>query len=116
MSISFNWETKGTCETEISKFYISVLVNQEILGLEISVHDSVCVAISSALQNLISEALHFVWRQWSSHLPHVFLQVVLAILENQVQFILRINDLLQSASCSQKAIKITQQCWGASDP
>lgn len=98
MSISFHWETKGSCETEISKLNVAVLINQEILRLKISVHNSVSVAISSSLQNLISETLNFLRRKWPTNLSHIFLEIVFTILKYQVEFVLWVQYFLQSSS------------------
>lgn len=53
------------------------------------------MAICSCLKNLIGEFLNCLWRQWSSDLPHVFLQVVFAVFENEIQVILLINHFLE---------------------
>lgn len=58
-------------------------------------HDSVCMAIGSGLKDLISEFLYCFWRQWSSYRPHVFLEIVFTVLEDQIEIILLINYLFE---------------------
>lgn len=60
MGVGFHWETEGTGETEISEFDVSIFVNKQVLWFKISMHYSMCVAVSSRLKNLIGEAFYFV--------------------------------------------------------
>ncbi len=47
MGISFNWESESSSKTEISELDCSLSVNKQVLGLQVSVHDSVGVAVGS---------------------------------------------------------------------
>jgi len=57
-------------------------------------HHSVCVAVCSCLEDLVSKALNFLRWQRPSYLPHIFLEIEVAVLENQVQLVLGIYDFL----------------------
>ena len=96
VSVSLNWKTESASKTEISKLNHSILVNQQVLWLQISVHHTVSVAVSGTLKNLISETLHFLRRKGTSHMAHILLQVVLAILKYQVELVFRVENFLES--------------------
>jgi hypothetical protein len=87
MSVSFDRKAKGTSETEIGELNYSIFVNKEVLGFQVTVHNSVGVAISRALEDLVGEALHFLRGKGSSHMAHVLFEIELAILEDQVEFV-----------------------------
>jgi hypothetical protein len=88
MSVGLHRQTKCASQAEICKFDVSIFVNQQILRLQISVHDSMRVAIGCGLENLVCETLDFMGWQRATYLPHVLLEIVLTILEDQVQLIL----------------------------
>ena len=58
-------------------------------------HHSVSVAVGSSLQDLVGETLHILWRKWTTNVPHVFLQIELAILKNEVELVFRVDNFLQ---------------------
>lgn len=46
MSVGLDWKSKGPCETEISQLNVlSGRVNQEVLGLQITVENSVLMQV-----------------------------------------------------------------------
>ena len=49
--------TERSGETEVCELEVSVLVDEQVLGLEISVEDPVSVAVVQSLDELKSEAL-----------------------------------------------------------
>lgn len=53
MSVSLNGKPKCSCQTEICQLHISIFINQQILRFQISMHNSVSVAICRRLQYLI---------------------------------------------------------------
>lgn len=88
MGVSLDWETESTSETEIGKLDHTILVDQQVLRLEVSVHHSVSMAVSCSLKDLVSEALDFLRRKRTSYMAHILLQVIFTILENQVELVL----------------------------
>ncbi len=57
MRISTHWNTKRPRETEICQFQIVSLVNQQILRLQVTMEDTVGVAVQQARIKLVSEFL-----------------------------------------------------------
>ena len=81
MGVSFDRKTKGSSKTEVSKLDISIVVDQEILRFEISVHDSVSMAVGCTLEDLVGKLFDFLRRKRPSNLSHIFLEIILAILK-----------------------------------
>lgn len=54
------------------------------------------VAVSGGLQNLVGKFLDSFYRQLSVDGPHVLLEVVLTVFENEVQVVLLIDDFLKT--------------------
>ena len=59
-------------------------------------HNSVGMAVGGGLQNLIREFFDCLNRQVAIDCPHVLLEVVLAVFENEVQVVFLVNDLLKT--------------------
>jgi hypothetical protein len=53
------------------------------------------VAVCCGLKDLVSEALDLLRWQRPTDLPHVLLQVVVAVLENEVKLVLGVDDFLE---------------------
>ena len=53
------------------------------------------MTISGSLQNLVGELFNGLWWQWTANLPHVLLEIVFAILENEVEVVLLIYHFLK---------------------
>ena len=49
VGVCFDGKSEGSCQPEVSEFDIAVLVNEKILGLKVSVHHTVGVAVGSCL-------------------------------------------------------------------
>ena len=96
MSVGLDRESKGSGQSEICEFDITILVDEQVLGFQVTMHNAVRMAVSGALQDLVGEFLHIGSRQGTTYLAHVLLQVVLTVLEDQVQLVLGIDHLLQS--------------------
>ena len=96
MSIGLDWKAKSPGKSEVGKLDYSVFINKKVLWFQVSMHNSMGMAISSSLKNLVSEAFNFLRRKWPTDMSHVFLQIIIAIFENQVEFIFRIYHLFQS--------------------
>ncbi len=73
MSVGFNWQTESACQTKICQLDVTVLVNQQILWLQVSVHYSVSVAVGSRLEDLVSETLDLLGWERTTDLSHVLL-------------------------------------------
>ena len=84
MSVCLHRETECASKTEICQFNVPLVVNEQVLRLEISVHHSMGVAVGSAHQNLIDKGLNLLWRKRASYLPHVLLKVIVAILKYKI--------------------------------
>lgn len=98
MCIGLDWQRERSSEAKIRKFDNPILADQQILRLEVSMHDPVGVTVSQALQDLIREALHLINGQSCSSivldpLLHVLLYVVIKVLKNNVQLFIFVNDL-----------------------
>ena len=107
MGVGSQWDTKGASKTEIGKFKVSLTVNEKVLWLQITVKNSVGVAVSDTLAQLAHELLnHLVsesetsklWsgalREWLSTSSfadwqglHVLLQIEIEELENEVKLV-----------------------------
>lgn len=57
MGVGPQRDTKRSCKTKVCEFEVSVLVDEQVLGLEISMEDPVRVAEVEALDELQREAL-----------------------------------------------------------
>lgn len=82
MSVGFHWETECSCKTEISEFDVTIFVDKQVLGLKVSVHNSVGMAISCCLKDLVREAFDFMCGEWATYLSHILFQVILAIFKD----------------------------------
>ena len=79
MRVSFNWETKGSRQSEIRKFYVvTICVDEEILGLKIPVKDPMLMQMDECLQDLVKKSLGLLPRERSIPLrSHILLQIKL---------------------------------------
>ena len=59
MSKGSDGNGEGSCETKVSQFDLSVFINEEILRLQISVNDSLTMAVMKAMKNLIKIRLFY---------------------------------------------------------
>ena len=97
MRVSFDGQTKGSCEAEVSQLYDSPSrVNEQVLRLEISVEYSVGVEIDQRLQDLVEEALHLTWRQRSSLCLQILLQIKFKVLKDEIKRFFRVQYFLES--------------------
>lgn len=85
MSQCFNRHSKRPCKTKICQLDLSLFGNKDVLGLEISMHDSVRVTIVDSFNDLVDEALNEVWRKLLFDFSKVLLEIILNILENEVK-------------------------------
>ena len=98
MSVSLDGQTKGTGQTEISELdHLARSINEQVLWLQIAMENTMLVKVDKCLQNLVEERLGLLLWQWLvSVLSHVLLQVELHIFKDQVELLLRVDDLNQA--------------------
>jgi len=77
-------------------FKFAALVDEQVLGLEVSVEDAALVAVVEAPQQLEEEEAHVVRAEHVAALVHVLLQVAVQVLEHQRQRLFRVHDVVQS--------------------
>ena len=89
MRVRLDWHAEGSGQTEIGKLYhLTVLADEQVLRLQITMEDAVRVQEHERLENLIRERLRLLWRKRRTLLLHVFLEIVFQVLENEVQLLL----------------------------
>jgi len=86
VSISLDRQAKSAGKTKISQLdCASGRVDQQVLWFQISVENAMLVQVDECLQDLVQEALCFVWVEWViATLSHEFLQIKFKVLEDQV--------------------------------
>ena len=95
MGVGLDWKAKRSSQAEIGQLDDSVLIDEQVLRLEITVHDSVRVAVGRRLKNLVRETLNLGQGQSSSNMPHVLLQIIVAVFEDEVELVLRVDNFFQ---------------------
>lgn len=58
MGVDPDWNTKGSCQTKIGQLDDALVVDEEVLGLEVSVQDAPTVTEVYSLQDLVQVALN----------------------------------------------------------
>ena len=98
VGVGANGNAESAGESEIGKFEVAVAVDEKILGLQITVENTVRVAESDSAEHLIQERLdlHDGKASGGLLLVHVLLQIMLEELKYKVQLLLAVNDILQS--------------------
>ncbi len=93
-----NGDSKGSGETEIRKLELSFEVDEEILGLQIAVQDSVGVTEVNALQELMHKGFDGGRGQCSSLAlcVHILLQVLVHVFKNQHELILGVDNIVET--------------------
>jgi hypothetical protein len=58
MSVALDGNAKGAAQTQVSNLTAhNAVINQQVLGLQVTVHDAVLVAVGKAFNQLVDEAL-----------------------------------------------------------
>lgn len=58
MCVAFDGDAECTAKTQVGNLAAhDAVINQQVLGLQVSVHDTVLVAVREALDQLVHEAL-----------------------------------------------------------
>jgi hypothetical protein len=93
-----NGDSEGSGETEIRQLELSFEVDEEILGLQIAVQDSIGVAEVNALQELMHKGFDGGRGQCSSLAlcVHVLLQVLVHVFEHQHELILGVDNIVKA--------------------
>jgi hypothetical protein len=106
VSIGTQGDTKGSGQTEISQLQVTITVDKQVLGFEVTVQDTVAMAVTNTLNQLSHELLHHGVAQTqvgAQHRAirqglatttlanrqslHVFLQIAVKILKDQVELV-----------------------------
>ena len=95
MCESFDRDTKGSGKSKVCKFNVAFFCDEDVLWFEISVHDSVRMAIINSLDDLINKAFDLLCWEGFLVLPEVLFEVILYILENEVEAGVCVNDFSQ---------------------
>ena len=75
MSVSLDWQTESPCEAKVCKLdRLSVVADEQVLGLEIAVENSIGVQEDERLAKLVEEGLRLLGRQSGAFFLHVLLQ------------------------------------------
>ena len=96
MSQRLDGDAERSGKPEISQLQLSVFCDQDVLRFEISVHDSVGMAVVDPLDGLVDEALNQLRRDLLLDLSEVLLKVVFNVFEDKVERGVSIDDLLES--------------------
>lgn len=119
VGVCLDRQAKRPSQSKICQLHVSIRVDQEILWLQVSVHDAMRVTVGSGLQNLISELLYCLRRQRSPDLPHILLEIILTILENEIEVVFLVYHFLEpvqhksNRSDFRICFPLTLQRWGA---
>jgi hypothetical protein len=100
VSVGLYREAERSCQPEVRQLHFGASrIDQQILWLQISVEDSVLVAVDQSMQDLEGKALRFVLGQWLvATRSHELFQVKLKVFENEPQLVTRVNNFFQSDS------------------
>ena len=95
MGESFDWNPRGSSESEVSELENVLFVYEQILRLEVAMEDLPFMAVSDAFQQLIGEALHDarVKTLLLAEAVHVLLEVVVEKLEDEDELAISVDDL-----------------------
>lgn len=113
MSVSAQRNTKGTSKTKISQLQVTIAINKQILGLQVTVQNTVTVAVTDTLNQLSHKLLNHSVAQAEIHHGaigqslaastlahgkslHVFLQIEIQEFKDQVQLVaIGVDDVVQ---------------------
>jgi hypothetical protein len=113
--ISTQGDTESAGQTEISQFEVTLAVDEQVLGLEITVQDAMAMAVTNTLNQLGHELLHHGVTQAQVGVHHgtirkslttptlanrqslhVFFQIAVEELKDKVEFVaVGVNDVQQ---------------------
>jgi len=93
-----DWDTKCSCQAKVGKLKLTFVVDEQILGLQVAVEHSVCMAVVDTLEQLMHKRFDGDWVQCSpiALRIHVFLQILIHIFEDKHELILSVNDIVEA--------------------
>lgn len=92
-----HWNAKGASESEVGKFELSLVVDEQVLRLQIPVQNPILVTELDSLQDLVHEGFdsNIVQLASTSSGIHVFLQVFIHIFKYQHEFVFGVDDIIE---------------------
>lgn len=57
MCVHSNWHSEGTCQPKVCQLYHSFIIDQQVLGFQVTMQNSATVAEQNPLQDLIQVTL-----------------------------------------------------------
>ena len=93
-----DWDTEGSRETEICKFENALVVDEEVLGFEIAVEDSIRMTEVYTLEELVHERFYGNGIECAAVAlsVHVLLQIFVHVVEYQHEFVFGMNDIVKA--------------------
>ena len=79
---------ESPCQAKVTDLDVSLAVDEEVLWLEVTVDDALGVAVVDSTEKLVDHFLDLGLGHCFFVASHVFLQVVLDIFKNEVEFLL----------------------------
>lgn len=77
IGVRFNRDRFGSSKPKVSQFQISAIIDQEILGFEITMKDSAGMTEGQSAEELIEEETHILWMHQIVAIMKVLFQVAL---------------------------------------
>ena len=98
-------DRKRAREPEVADLDVALVRDQQVLGLQVAVDHALRVAVVHALQQLVQHLFDRFLRHRALVLPHVFLEVVLDKLEDEVELLLigLEDDLFETGKLASRA-------------
>ena len=95
---SVDWYTERPCQTKISQLQLSFPIDQQILGFQITMKDPILVAKCGTLEELVHETPDGDRIEGAPVAMdvHVFLEIALAVFEDQDELGLGMNHVVQT--------------------
>jgi hypothetical protein len=96
MCQGLNWNRKRPCKTKVTELNVPLLSDKNVLRLQISVQDSLGMAVIDSEEQLLHHFLDLLPGYFLALFlvfPHVLLQVILCIFKYQMELLyLRLKD------------------------
>lgn len=88
MCQSFDWDGECSSKSKVANLDVSLVRDQQILRLQISVNNPLGVAVVNTSEQLVNHLLNHSLIHVSLVFSHVFLKIILDKFKNQVEFLL----------------------------
>ena len=90
-------DAKRTSETKIGEFELAFVIDEEVLGFQVAVQNTIFVAKGNALKELVHEGFDGDVIELTASAPgiHVFLQIFVHVFEDQHEFVLGVDDIME---------------------